>query len=123
MSVAPLHTHAFFEEVLEAGFVWTIRDATGFPTSTKRSNETAMPFWSSLSRARLIIDRIPTYRSFTPHQLSLDVFVDRWLPGLEKDNLVIGTNWSSATVTGFDFAPADVRRRLQSLRPIVRQHQ
>ncbi|KSV75087.1 hypothetical protein N183_22390 [Sinorhizobium sp. Sb3] len=30
MSVAPLHTHAFFEEVLESGFVWTIRDETGF---------------------------------------------------------------------------------------------
>ena len=114
MSVAPLHAHAFFEEVLETGFVWTIRDEAGFPTSTNQSNETAVPFWSSLSRARLVIDRMPAYRSFTPHQLPLDVFVDRWLAGLEKDKLMVGINWSGAA-TGFDLPPADVRRWLQEM--------
>ncbi len=112
MSVAPLHTHAFFDEIRKTGFVWTIRDESGFPTSTTRSNETAMPFWSSLSRARLIIERVPAYRRFTPHRLPLDVFVDRWLAGLETDKLMVGINWSGAAASGFDLAPADVRRWL-----------
>ncbi|MBZ7922192.1 DUF2750 domain-containing protein [Ensifer adhaerens] len=115
MSVAPLHTHAFFEEVLKTGFVWAIQDEAGFPTSTNQSNETAMPFWSSQARAQLTIDRMPAYRSFKPHRLPLDVFVDRWLTGLEKDTIMVGINWSGAAATGFDLPPTDVRRWLHEM--------
>ncbi|MGO7210140.1 DUF2750 domain-containing protein [Rhizobium ruizarguesonis] len=62
MSLVAAHTHAFFNEVTQSGFVWTIRDEAGFPTSTNQSNEAAMPFWSSEIRARRIIDRYCTCR-------------------------------------------------------------
>ncbi|MBA8831411.1 DUF2750 domain-containing protein [Rhizobium leguminosarum] len=114
MSLAAAHTHAFFNEVTQSGFVWTIRDEAGFPTSTNQSNEAAMPFWSSEIRARRIIDQVPAYRGFTPHKLPVKVFLDRWLQGLEQDNLRVGINWSGVSATGFDIAPADVRRRLHS---------
>ena len=96
------------------GGVWTIRDDAGFPTSTNQSNEAAMPFWSSETRARLTIETVASYRNFTPHQLTLEVFRDRWLVGLENDALRVGINWSGERATGFDVAPADARRRLAS---------
>lgn len=114
MSIAAAHYEIFYKEVAESGVVWTIRDDAGFPTSTNRSNEAAMPFWSSETRARLTIETVASYRDFTPHQLTLEVFRDRWLVGLEKDALRVGINWSGDRATGFDVAPADVRRRLTS---------
>lgn len=114
MSIAAAHTHAFFKEVAESGFVWTIRDGEGFPTSTNQSNEPAMPFWSSETRAQRILDQVPAYRGFTTQRLSVDVFLDRWLQGLERDNVRVGINWSGIGATGFDIAPADVRRRLHN---------
>ncbi|WP_222294364.1 DUF2750 domain-containing protein [Rhizobium leguminosarum] len=115
MSIAAAHTHAFFNEVTENGFVWTIRDDAGFPTSTNQSKEAAMPFWSSEIRARRIIDQVLAYRGFTPHRLPVEVFLDRWLQGLEQDNLRVGINWSGVRATGFDIAPADVRRGLHNV--------
>lgn len=113
MTIAAAHADAFFIEAARGGAVWAIRDETGFPTATNSSDETVMPFWSSESRARRLIDQVPAYGGFTPHKLLLEVFADRWLQGLEKDNVRVGINWSGVRATGFDIAPADVRQRLQ----------
>jgi Protein of unknown function (DUF2750) len=114
MSIAAAHTRAFFDEIAKSGFVWTIRDEAGFPTSTNQSDEMAMPFWSSEARAQRIIDRAPAYRGFAPHRLPLEVFVAKWLQGLDQDNVRVGINWSGVRASGFDVAPADVRRWLHN---------
>ncbi|WP_084617517.1 DUF2750 domain-containing protein [Sinorhizobium arboris] len=44
--------------------------------------------------------------------ISLAVFRDRWLEGLEEDSIRVGINWSGGRATGFDVEPSDVRRRL-----------
>ncbi|WP_085026893.1 DUF2750 domain-containing protein [Ensifer aridi] len=97
---------------METGAVWTVCDDAGFPTSTNQSNLIAMPFWSSERRAQRIIETVPSYRHFSTHKLSLEVFRDRWLKGLEKDSIRVGINWSGERATGFDVEPSDVRRRL-----------
>ncbi|WP_028000516.1 DUF2750 domain-containing protein [Sinorhizobium arboris] len=112
MSFAAAHYQKFFDEIGETGIVWTICDDTGFPTSTSQSNKPAMPFWSSEARAQRIIETVPSYRRFGTHRLSLEVFRDRWLEGLEKDSIRVGINWSGERATGFDVEPSDVRRRL-----------
>ncbi|WP_237350479.1 MULTISPECIES: DUF2750 domain-containing protein [Rhizobium] len=89
-----------------------MRDRDGFPTSTNASGETAMPFWSSEERAMSIIKTIPAYGEFTPEPISLPVFIERWLPGLQKDGMFCGLNWSGADATGYDLPPADLMARL-----------
>lgn len=68
-----------------------------------------MPFWSTLSRVRRIIRTVPAYRGFTPHAVSWDELRNRWLPGLEKDGLLVGVNWSGPRARGYDVNPADLR--------------
>jgi hypothetical protein len=112
MSVSAVHADAFASEAHAAKAVWAIRDANGFPTSTNASGETAMPFWSKESRARRVIEGVDAYRDFEPVRLELEVFVGHWLPGLERDGLLVGLNWSGKRATGYDMLAEDVRARL-----------
>lgn len=114
MSISAAHADSFITEVSTHGEVWPIRDAQGFPTSTNPSDEKAMPFWSLESRARKIIASVPAYTDFEPHRLSLEEFKNRWLPGLARDGLKTGLNWSGTHVTGYDMEPSDVLRRLEA---------
>jgi hypothetical protein len=112
MSISATQSAAFFSEIALQGCVWAIRDSAGFPTSTNASGETTMPFWSLESRANKIVDSVPAYSGFVPEKLKLDVFESRWLPGLERDGLLVGINWSGDSATGYDMKPADVAARL-----------
>lgn len=107
-----MQADAFVREVVANARVWAIRDNEGFPTSTNSSGETAMPFWSLESRAQKVVDTVSAYRDFKPEQIALDEFVDLWLPGLERDQLLVGLNWSGQRATGYDVTPARLRERL-----------
>jgi hypothetical protein len=112
MSIAAAQAHHFFRDIVKNDAVWTIQDEAGFPTSTNPSGETSMPFWSSQKRAQTIISAVSAYHGFAPHRLALSEFIERWLPSLEKDGLRVGVNWSGGRATGYDYIPADVRRRI-----------
>jgi hypothetical protein len=112
MSIAGAHATQFFEEIVATGNVWSVRDDAGFPTSTNASGEAAMPFWSSERRALKIIAGVAAYQNFVPARLALDTFRSRWLPGLERDGLRVGINWSGDRATGYDMVPRDVIARL-----------
>lgn len=114
MSTAAAHADAFVSEALATNTVWAIRDASGFPTSTNSSGETAMPFWSMESRARRVIEGLDAYRGFEPVQLELETFTARWLAGLQNDGLMVGLNWSGERASGYDMKPADLRARLDA---------
>jgi hypothetical protein len=120
MSMAALHADAFMSEALANRAVWAIRDYEGFPTSTNSSGQTAMPFWSTERRAQRIIEGVAAYQNFKPVRLELEVFVERWLSGLERDGLYAGLNWSGERATGYDMLPKDVRARLAAARTNVR---
>lgn len=114
MSIAAAQADSFVTELVANREVWTIRDSGGFPTSTNSSGETAMPFWSLESRARKIVDQLPAYQGFQPYKLTVEEFLERWLPGLERDGLLAGLNWSGDRATGYDMQPADVRARIEA---------
>jgi hypothetical protein len=112
MSISAINADAFVSEVLNGTQVWGIRDKDGFPTSTNASGETAMPFWSSEKRAMSIITAVPAYRDFKPEPIPLSAFIERWLPGLKKDGLYCGLNWSGERAKGYDLSPTDLMARL-----------
>ena len=103
----------FVREVALGRKVWTIRDAGGFPSPMTPSGVRAQPFWSSLARVERIIETVPAYSDFRPHELSWDVFRDGWISGLTRDGLNVGLNWSGAHATGFDVDPAAVLKAVE----------
>ena len=112
MGTSAAQAAAFYDEVLRAGSVWTIRDAGGYPAPPGASGERAQPFWSLRSRAERVVQRIPAYAGFEVVEISLDVFHSRWLPGLRGDGLCLGLNWSGPRAAGYDVSPDDVEKWL-----------
>ncbi|WP_028609695.1 DUF2750 domain-containing protein [Paenibacillus harenae] len=113
MSQSSAQSHAFVEEILENKKVWAIKDEQGFPSSTNINGETAIPFWSLKSRAEKVIKNVPAYITFQPYEIKLEDFLTKWLPGLEKDSLYVGVNWSGNRATGYDLKPNEVLERIK----------
>jgi hypothetical protein len=67
-----------------------------------------MPFWSTWSRARRVVAQAPAYREFEIVAIPMAEWIERWLPSLERDGLLVGINWAGAEATGLDLAPAQV---------------
>lgn len=111
MSVSAAQAEAFYREVLRIRQVWAIRDEGGFPAPQTPEGR-AMPFWSARSRAVKVIENLDAYNGFEPVQLALDEWRNRWLPGLAKDGIRVGLNWSGARAVGYDVDPRDVEHSL-----------
>ncbi len=114
VTVSAAQADAFYREVLRAQTVWAIRDANGFPAPAGEAGRRVWPFWSLRSRAEVIIGNVPAYADFVPVEIPLTEWRDRWLPGLERDGLLVGLNWTGPRATGFEVEPAAVVRALET---------
>lgn len=114
MSVSAPQAAVFYEEIVEHGQVWTIRDSGGVAAPPNGDGRRSMPFWSLRSRAETVIANVPAYGAFEPMAIPLEEWPTRWIDGLERDGILVGLNWSGARATGFDFRPAEVRTRLEA---------
>jgi hypothetical protein len=115
MTRAASQAQAFYDEVALSGKLWTIRDADGFPAPRNAQGKRAQPFWSSLARVHSVVASVPAYGGFEPFEVSWADFAARWLPGLERDGLLVGVNWSGARATGYDLTPAEVKANFEAL--------
>ncbi len=120
MSQAGSQAWAFYGEVAKTGVLWTLRDDKGFPAPITPAGKRAMPFWSSRSRVERIIAKVPVYDGFRPYEISWDDFQKKWLPGLERDGMMAGVNWSGLRAVGFDIEP---RRLQQSILNMIQNPQ
>jgi len=101
--------------VAKTGVVWTIKDEGGFPAPKTSSGQRAHPFWSSRSRVERIIKNVPAYVGFEPVEISWADFERAWVPGMEKDGLLIGVNWSGPRATGYDIEPTQLRDSVRAM--------
>ncbi|MFF1880195.1 DUF2750 domain-containing protein [Pseudarthrobacter sp. NPDC058196] len=106
MTTSGAHATAFFSEAIREQQVWTISDAGGIPAPRGSDGIRSMPFWSLASRAERIISTVKAYSSFEKVEIPLSEWRSRWLPGLERDGLNVGLNWSGARATGYDVEPS-----------------
>ena len=114
MSQSASQASSFYKEVADTRKVWTVRDSGGFPSPLNTEGKRAQPFWSSLSRVEKIIKNVPDYSSFEPVEISWDDFSKKWVPGLSRDGLLVGVNWSGNSVTGYDIEPETVKKNVES---------
>ena len=108
VSQSSLNLNSFLSEAIENQRVWTIRDENGFPAPQNSEGNRAMPFWTTLSRVQKIINSVDGYQNFEHFEITLQDFIQKWLPGLEKDDLLVGINWSGKRVTGYDLKGSEL---------------
>lgn len=65
-------------------------------------------------RAERVITAVPAYRDFTPNEVTWAEFCERWAPGLARDGILVGVNWSGPSATGFDITPAELIDNVQT---------
>lgn len=115
MSHASPQAQTFYREVAMSRVLWTPRDSGGFPTVTPAGGRPAMPFWSSRSRVERIIETVPAYAGFQPVEIRWSQFVARWIPGLTRDGLLVGVNWSGPQALGYDIEPEQLQRNVDAV--------
>lgn len=116
MSVVAAQADAFYSEVLAGERVYGIRDDGGFPAPKNGSGARAMPFRSKSSRAERVIATVPAYAGMQMVEIELGQWLDKWLPGLERDGQHVGLNWSGETAVGYDLSVEDLLRNLEARR-------
>src|SRR6187549_22111 len=94
MSQAGSQAWTFYREVAKSRVDWTVRDDQGYPAPMTSSGQRAQPFWSSSSRVEKIIATVPAYAMFRPDEISWENFCEKWIPDLERAEMLIGVNWS-----------------------------
>ena len=116
VSISAAHASAFYREVVQHLEVWTVRDDRGFPAPLSAEGHRTMPFWSLLGRTEKVVTSVPDYRDFEVISLPLGQWMDAWLPGLHRDGMLVGLNWSGSRATGFEVPPLTVMDALHALR-------
>jgi len=114
MSQSASQASSFYKEVADKRKVWTVRDSGGFPAPLNSEGKRAQPFWSSLSRVEKLIKNVSAYSKFEPVEISWEEFSAKWVPGLSRDGLLVGVNWSGGSATGYDIEPEKVKENVES---------
>mgnify|MGYP003607871972 CR=1 FL=1 len=121
MTQAASQAWAFYRDVAKNQKVWTVRDAGGFPAPKTVEGIRSHPFWSSLSRVQKIIKTVPAYAGFDPYEISWSDFCQAWVPGMTKDGLLMGVNWSGKRALGYDLEPKQVQQSVEAVMKENRQ--
>lgn len=116
MTIASAQAAAFYREVAERASVWTIRDGGGFPQPLGSDRVRVQPFWSLRSRAERVVNTVPAYAGFDIVEITWLEFEARWVPGLTRDGVLVGVNWSGPRATGYDVPPEDVVKYVEAAR-------
>ncbi|BCT74188.1 hypothetical protein SCMU_00300 [Sinomonas cyclohexanicum] len=91
MSVSAAQAAVFYEEIVEHGQAWTIRDSGGVPAPLNGDGQRSMPFWSLRSRAEKVISNVPTYSAFGPTAIPLE----EWRTPGSMASSATGSSWAS----------------------------
>ena len=100
----------FLERVCEKGQVWALRDEGGFVMMGDDSGEQFVPVWPSERFAAAYAS--PGEK---PEAIPLDAWIQRWLPGLKRDNsgiAVFPTADCSGAVVEIDEHKLDLEEEL-----------
>ncbi|WP_339206050.1 DUF2750 domain-containing protein [Paenibacillus sp. FSL K6-3182] len=97
----------FVKKIIETQLVWGLKSEDGWCVSPSNEFEETdvMPFWSERALAKQCA--IEEWVHYSPHTIPLDDFANTWIPGLDNDNLLIGTNWN-AHLLGKEIEPLEL---------------
>ncbi|NQX63686.1 DUF2750 domain-containing protein [Paenibacillus qinlingensis] len=101
----------FVERVKKTQLVWGLKSAEGWSVSPSNDFEdaTVMPFWSESAYAKQCARE--EWAHYASESIPLDEFVNAWIPGLDDDNLLIGTDWN-VHLLGKEIEPLELLAKL-----------
>jgi hypothetical protein len=100
----------FLQRVVKSEVVWGLRGPNGFADcDSNDSNTVVLMFWSDRGYAARV--RQQSFPEFEPAEISLFDFLFRWLPGMAKDGVLAGTNWTGDLV-GLEFDPTELQEEI-----------
>jgi hypothetical protein len=76
----------FIKKIADYESVWGLYDA-GWATSCNESGKTLVPFWPKREFANYCA--INEWEGYSAKEIELDAFLNRWIPGIKKDNYEI----------------------------------
>jgi len=97
----------FLDDVIKGEQVWGLSTQDGFLAceSDEAEDRAVLPFWSDSDDARAAQ---PEVESSEVDSIGLFDFLFRWLPGMDDDDVLVGTNWT-ATLEGKEVEPLDLQ--------------
>ena len=101
----------FVTRVAESETVWGINIGTGFASADSHdgSGTPVIMFWSD--RAYALRAQKPSFPDATVDSIPLLDLLFRWLPGMDQDCVLAGTNWT-ADLAGLETKPDDLQSQL-----------
>jgi len=108
----------FYKEVEISKKVWTIKDSGGYPAPKNSGGIRSMPFWSSESKAKLIVENVEAYKDFEPIEINFKEF-SNLLESIKKDKQLVGLNWSGKNAIGYDLEPEVLINWANTLKPKI----
>ena len=103
----------FIVEALATGCVWGLEAADGWALcpSEKYADTDVMPFWSQPEFAKALC--AGEWSNYKPVALSLDEFLEDWLPGMHEDVYLVGVNWDQ-DLEGLEIEPLDLLEEIEN---------
>jgi len=97
----------FIAQVVEREHVWGLSTEDGFLAceSDETEERAVLPFWSGAGDAKAAQ---PEVENSAVDSVELFDFLFRWLPGMEDDDVLVGTNWTT-TLEGKEVEPLDLQ--------------
>jgi hypothetical protein len=116
LTVASEERHQrFVQRVVASEIVWGLKDSEGWVTSSSTNDETEdrpiMPFWSDRAYAKQCAK--DEWSVYEPTEIPLDLFLEHWLPGMEGDGYLVGTNWN-AQLSGHEVEPSQLLEEINA---------
>ncbi len=102
----------FFEDALATGCIWGLQSPDGWAlcASERYQNSEVMPFWSQPEYAQ--IHCVDDWQHYEVVPVSLEEWLDEWLPGMHDDVILVGVNWNEA-LEGLEVEPLDILQEFE----------
>ncbi len=77
----------FVKRVANWEEVWSLRNSEGWVLSQASSGQESAPFWPHFAYAEACATN--EWAGCEPHSIKLETFMEKWLPGLTKDQKLV----------------------------------
>lgn len=102
----------FIVEAIDCGCIWGLEGPEGWALcpSEKYDKTDVMPFWSQPEFAEQ--HRQDEWKDYQVIPVSLEEFLEEWLPGMHDDVFLVGANWTS-DLEGLEVEPLDLLKDIE----------
>ena len=112
----------FIERIVASREVWGLKNEDGWACTASTADGTeerdVMPFWSDRAYAQQCAK--DDWTGYEPTPIPLVLFFSEWLPGMEAEGSLVGTNWN-VHLCGYEIDPPDLKLEIQKAVKKARQ--